>query len=89
MEPGETRRGQNPLPKLKMGEKQQNHRMPLVSTSEPDADGHAKMETKLIDLNMKPNRIHEQASNNQVGVHQKSILSGQLEISIPVKSCLT
>ncbi|RYQ79930.1 hypothetical protein Ahy_Scaffold1g106672 isoform A [Arachis hypogaea] len=60
-----------PGDKPKMGEKQQNHRMPLLSTPDPDADGHAKMETKMIDLNMKPNRIHEQASNNQVGVHEE------------------
>lgn len=71
MEPGEAKRGQNPLPKLKMGEKQQNHRMPMVPTPGPDADGQTKMETKMIDLNMKPNRIHEQASNNQVRVHEK------------------
>lgn len=54
-----------------MGEKQQNHKMPMVPTPGPDADGHAKMESKMIDLNMKPNRIHEQVSNNQVRVHEK------------------
>lgn len=71
MEPGETNRGPNPPPKLKMGEKQQNHRMPLLPTLESDADGHAKMETEMFDLNMNPSRIHEQASNNQVRVHRK------------------
>lgn len=71
MEPGESKRGHSPLPKLQMGERQQNHRMPMVPASEADANGHAKMETKMIDLNMKPNRIHEQASNNQVRVHEK------------------
>ena len=70
MEPGETKRGPNSLPKLKMGEKQQNHRMALGPMPEPDADGHAKMETKMIDLNMKPHRMHEQTSNNQVRVHE-------------------
>jgi len=55
-----------------VGEKQQNHWMPPVPTSEPNADGNSKMENKLIDLNMKPNnRIHEHASNNQVRVHWK------------------
>lgn len=56
-----------------MGENQQNHRMPMVPTPEkPDADGHAMMETKMIDLNMKPHRIPpEQTSNNQVRVHGK------------------
>lgn len=72
MEPGESKRGQNQLPKLKMGEKQHNHVMPLLPTPGSDADGHTKMETKMIDLNMKPNnRLHEQASNNQVRVHGK------------------
>jgi len=71
LEPGESKRGQNPLPKLKMGEKPQNHGMPLLPTPGPDADGHTKMETKMIDLNMKPNRLHEQASNNQVRVRGK------------------
>lgn len=66
LDPGDIKRGQSPLPKQKMGEKQQNHRMPPVPTSEPNADGNSKMENKLIDLNMKPNnRIHEHASNNQ------------------------
>ncbi|KEH27579.1 B-box zinc finger protein 18 isoform X1 [Medicago truncatula] len=72
LDPGDIKRGQSPLPKQKMGEKQQNHRMPPVPTSEPNADGNSKMENKLIDLNMKPNnRIHEHASNNQVRVHGK------------------
>ncbi|KAJ1422571.1 B-box-type zinc finger [Sesbania bispinosa] len=63
--PAETKRGQNPLPKMKMGEKQENHRMPLVLMPEPETDGHATRETKLIDLNMRPQRIHEQTPNNQ------------------------
>ncbi|XP_014509204.1 B-box zinc finger protein 18 isoform X1 [Vigna radiata var. radiata] len=66
LDPGETKRGQNALPKIKMGEKQQNHRMPLSLTPEPNADEHAMMGTKMIDLNMKPQRIHEPTSNNQV-----------------------
>ncbi|KAF7828936.1 B-box zinc finger protein 18-like [Senna tora] len=68
MELLDAKRGQNSLLKIKMGEKQQNHRMP---TPEHDADGHAKMENKMIDLNMKPHRIHEHGSNNQVRVHNK------------------
>lgn len=32
------------------------------------ADGPAKMDTGMIDLNMKPHRLHDQASNNQVGL---------------------
>lgn len=54
-----------------MGEKQQNHRMSLALTPESDADGHAMMENKMFDLNMKPQRIHDQSSNNQVRVYEK------------------
>jgi len=54
-----------------MGEKQQNYRMPLILTPEPNADEHAMMGTKMIDLNMKPQRIHEPTSNNQVRMHEK------------------
>ncbi|KAL9327112.1 hypothetical protein ACSQ67_007757 [Phaseolus vulgaris] len=71
LDPGETKRGQNALPKIKMGEKQQNYRMPLILTPEPNADEHAMMGTKMIDLNMKPQRIHEPTSNNQVRMHEK------------------
>ncbi|OIV94829.1 hypothetical protein TanjilG_22026 [Lupinus angustifolius] len=71
VELGETKRGQNSLPRLKMGEKQQNHRMPMIPSPEPGADGQAKMETEMFDLNMNPNRIHEHTSNNQVRVHGK------------------
>lgn len=53
------------------GESQQNHTVPCVPKSnanaDDDDDGHAnKMDTELIDLNMKPHRFHTQASNNQV-----------------------
>ncbi|XP_028780661.1 B-box zinc finger protein 18 isoform X1 [Neltuma alba] len=76
LEPGETKRGQNPLPKVKVGERKQNHRLAVVAAPEHDADSHAMMGTNMIDLNMKPQRIHEQASNNQVRLHKKSIFSG-------------
>ncbi|XP_062144003.1 B-box zinc finger protein 18-like isoform X2 [Alnus glutinosa] len=65
VDPGETRRGQTMPPKLTMGENQQNHRASPVPISDADADRHSKMD-KMIDLNMKPHRMHEQASNNQV-----------------------
>ncbi|KAJ7953092.1 Zinc finger, B-box [Quillaja saponaria] len=66
MGPADTKRGQFQLHKLKMGENQQNHRVsPLTNPEANAADGHAKMDTKMIDLNMKPHRLHEQASNNQ------------------------
>lgn len=48
----------------KKGQNQQNH----VTPSEAKSDGHARMENKMIDLNMKPTavRVHEQAPNDQV-----------------------
>ncbi|KAF5735972.1 B-box type zinc finger family protein [Tripterygium wilfordii] len=52
-DPGETKRGQSQPANLIVGDNQQNHRASPV----PDGavDGHA---TKLIDLNLKPQRIH-------------------------------
>lgn len=50
-------------------ENQQNHTVPFVPNSDGNDDGghgHTKMNTELIDLNMKPHRFHAQASNNQV-----------------------
>ncbi|XAR73801.1 hypothetical protein NMG60_11007891 [Bertholletia excelsa] len=43
----------------------QNHRDLSVLKSDAKADGHSKIETNIIDLNMNPYRIHEQASQNQ------------------------
>lgn len=65
VDPGETKRGQNLPPELTMGENQQNHRASPGPISDADADGHPRMD-KMIDLNMQPHRMHEQASNNQV-----------------------
>lgn len=50
---------------LKMTENHQNHRIQPVSDHNK-TDGGGKTDTKLIDLNAKPQRIHGQASNNQV-----------------------
>ncbi|KAK7262931.1 hypothetical protein RJT34_30512 [Clitoria ternatea] len=68
VDPSETKRVKNLLPKMRTGEKQQNHRMSLVLTPEPDADGPVIMENNMIDLNMKPQKIYEQTSNNQVAI---------------------
>ncbi|XP_021274064.1 B-box zinc finger protein 18-like isoform X2 [Herrania umbratica] len=65
VDPGETRRGQNQPAKPTVGESQQNHKVSSVQVVDANADGHVKMDTKMIDLNMKPHRIHGQASNNQ------------------------
>lgn len=65
VDPGENRRGQNQPSKLTMGENQQNQRASSVPNSDNDADGHSNM-NKMIDLNIHPHRMHEQASNNRV-----------------------
>ncbi|KAL5557592.1 hypothetical protein UlMin_039828 [Ulmus minor] len=66
VERGEARRGQNqPLPKMSAGENQQNHRASPVSIADANADGHSKRDTKMIDLNIKPHKLHGQSSNNQ------------------------
>lgn len=64
---GEARRAQNQQPlKLTAGENHQhNHKASPVRIMDGNADGHVKMDTKMIDLNMKPHRLHDQASNNQ------------------------
>ncbi|MBA0717270.1 hypothetical protein Golax_005104 [Gossypium laxum] len=65
----ETRRGQNHPRKTPVGEKQQNHKVSPVHGADAAAAaaavGHLETDTKMIDLNMKPHRIHGQASNNQ------------------------
>ncbi|CAL5376864.1 unnamed protein product [Camellia sinensis] len=60
----ENRRGENQQLGLTMGENQQNHRVPESATN-ANADGHANTKTNMMDLNMQPHQIHEQASNNQ------------------------
>ncbi|KAL7251541.1 hypothetical protein ACSBR1_013389 [Camellia fascicularis] len=63
-DPTENRRGENQQLGLTMGENQQNHRVPESATN-ANADGHANTKTNMMDLNMQPHQIHEQASNNQ------------------------
>nr|GMD51466.1 probable pectinesterase 53 [Ipomoea batatas] len=50
----------------KRGYNQQNHAAAAVPVSDNTKDAHAKRENKMIDLNMKPTRIHGQTSNNQI-----------------------
>ncbi|KAH7566302.1 hypothetical protein JRO89_XS08G0134600 [Xanthoceras sorbifolium] len=61
----ETRRVQNQPLRLTMRENQQNHTVSSLRLTEGNVDGNAKMDTKLIDLNM-PQGTHEHGSNNQV-----------------------
>ena len=51
-----------------MVENQQNHSVSPVPASDAYADGHAKnkKDTKMIDLNINPQRMNEHGSNNQV-----------------------
>ncbi|XP_077246456.1 B-box type zinc finger family protein isoform X2 [Tasmannia lanceolata] len=57
----ELRREQNQLPKLTAKDKLQNHRVSL------DVNNHdqGRMESIMIDLNTRPQKIHGQASNNE------------------------
>ncbi|KAG8478192.1 hypothetical protein CXB51_027976 [Gossypium anomalum] len=65
LDPSETMRGQNHAVKRTVGENQQNDKASPVLRMDANADGHLEKGTKMIDLNMKPHRIHGQASNNQ------------------------
>jgi hypothetical protein len=47
------------------GDNQQNQKVPSIPASVGIADGHVKKDAKMIDLNMKPHRLHGQASNYQ------------------------
>jgi len=69
MHPGETRKGQNQPLKATAEEKRPNRQVSPAPMSLSNSDGHDKVDKKMIDLNMKPQRTdHEQASNNQVTV---------------------
>ncbi|CAL5407350.1 unnamed protein product [Camellia sinensis] len=78
-DPTENKRRENQQLELTMGDNQQNHRVPESATN-ANADGHANTKTNMMDLNMQPHQIHEQASNNQVRlsplfIYQKQILN--------------
>ncbi|KGN53325.1 B-box zinc finger protein 18 [Cucumis sativus] len=55
---------QPPPHKVTVEDNQQNHHR-LSPVREANDDGHAETDTKMIDLNMKPHRVHGQAANNQ------------------------
>ena len=65
--PNNIGRGHNQtLPhKVAAEDNQRNHHR-LSPVREANDDGHAETDTKMIDLNMKPQRVHGQAANNQV-----------------------
>ncbi|XP_057968066.1 B-box zinc finger protein 19-like isoform X2 [Malania oleifera] len=62
---GENRRVQNQPPKLTVGENQLNHKVSPALMSDANAYENERMDAKMIDLNMQPQRIHGQASTNQ------------------------
>ncbi|KAL6965633.1 hypothetical protein U1Q18_036689 [Sarracenia purpurea var. burkii] len=69
LQPGvlvEIRWEQNQLPTMR--ENQQNHRVSAVPVLDTNTDGGGKMDYKMFDLNAKSQRVHGQASNNQVEV---------------------
>ena len=68
VQPGELRREQNQPPNHMMRESQQNHRVSSVPMLYVNTDCSGKIENEMIDLNAQPQRIHGQASNNQVVV---------------------
>lgn len=65
VDPGEAGREPNNPSKPTMTENHQNHRISLVPMLDNNTDGSGRMDTKMIDLNSRPQRIHEQALNNQ------------------------
>lgn len=38
----------------------------LVGQGQDDGDGHVKTDTEMIDLNVKPHRVHDHTSFNEV-----------------------
>ncbi|XP_039062961.1 B-box zinc finger protein 19-like isoform X2 [Hibiscus syriacus] len=63
VDPSENWRGQTQPAKPTVGENQQNHK---VSPAQVMGAKNLKHDTKMIDLNMKPHRMHGQASNNRI-----------------------
>ncbi|XP_048444870.1 probable serine protease EDA2 isoform X4 [Pyrus x bretschneideri] len=85
-DPGETRRIQQPHPpRMTIGENLQNRRVSPIRASDANADAHVKMDKKLIDLNMKPHRMHGQASNKETS-HQCTSANQPSRISMPTSS---
>ncbi|XP_041014822.1 B-box zinc finger protein 18-like isoform X1 [Juglans microcarpa x Juglans regia] len=64
--PNEARKEQSQPPKLMARENQQNHRVPLIPVLDNNIGSDSKMENQMIDLNSRPQRVHEQVSTNQL-----------------------
>lgn len=62
----ENKMGQNQSAKPTSVENQKNHRISPDPISNTSGHEHAKRGTNMFDLNMKPHKIHGEASNYQV-----------------------
>ncbi|KAF6160553.1 hypothetical protein GIB67_019493 [Kingdonia uniflora] len=62
---GQIRKEQNHSRKVPTRENLQNQRVSSVLMLAANNGANGKMDTKLIDLNTRPNRMHGQTSNNQ------------------------
>ncbi|XP_027112149.2 B-box zinc finger protein 19-like isoform X1 [Coffea arabica] len=82
MSPGEARREALQPSKLATNENQQNHNTCPIPMLENDNHVGDKMESKLIDLNARPQRLHGQASSNQE--QGMEMLSGSNHESVSV-----
>ncbi|KAE8008604.1 hypothetical protein FH972_005101 [Carpinus fangiana] len=61
---GATKEQNQPL-RLTTRENQQNHRVSPIRVLDNNIDGDGKMENQMIDLNIRPQRVHGQSSTNQ------------------------
>ncbi|OVA12872.1 zinc finger protein [Macleaya cordata] len=87
MNPGDNTREPNQPPRLTNGENLQNHRVSPVPGMDSNNDDHGKMDTKMIDLNARPNRIYGQTSNNQAqGIDVPSGSNHESASVVPVGS---
>lgn len=85
--PGEARREALQPSKLATNENQQNHSTRPVPMLENDNHVGDKIESKLIDLNARPHRIHGQASSNQEqGMEMFSGSNHESVSAVPVAS---
>lgn len=71
-DPNGARKEQIQPPRLTTRENQQNHRVSPIRVLDNNVDADGKMENQMIDLNTRPQRVHGQASTNQVFVFSMS-----------------
>ncbi|KAL5976535.1 hypothetical protein ACLOJK_020868 [Asimina triloba] len=62
----ETRQEQNHRAKWAIGGNQQNHKIVTLPNPDVNINNHRRMDSNMIDLNARPQRVHEQTSNVQV-----------------------